>query len=93
LADETLVRRSATLLEAEVDGELVALEVDTGTCYGFNEPAARIWALIEEPKTLGAIQEALLDQFDIDAATCEADVLALVDQLEADGLVTRFPAP
>jgi hypothetical protein len=41
------------VIEAEVDGELVALHVDKGTCYGFNGTATRIWALIETPLTAG----------------------------------------
>jgi len=89
---ETFVRRSTALLEAEVDSELVGLHVETGTCYGFNLPATRIWALIEEPKTVSAICDALLDEFEVDLATCQAEVRELLTQLEADGLVKLGPA-
>jgi len=47
-----LVTRTEGLIEAEVDGEIVALHVETGTCYGFNLPATRIWALLERPMTV-----------------------------------------
>jgi hypothetical protein len=93
VADNILVQRSATLVEVEVDHELVALDVGTGTCFGFNPPAAAIWALIEEPKTVDAIRDSLLDQFDVDPVTCETEVLSLLKQLEADGLITTATQP
>ena len=93
MADNGLVRRSATLLEAEVDGELVALDVGTGTCFGFNAPVAAVWALIEQPMTVAAIRDALLDRFDVDPATCETEVLALLKQFKTKGLITTTPQP
>jgi Coenzyme PQQ synthesis protein D (PqqD) len=88
--DVTVARRAA-LLESEVDGEIVALHVDNGTCYGFNGTASRIWAMLETPKRLSEIRDAMLAEFDVDAATCEAEVTALVRELEADGLVELQP--
>jgi hypothetical protein len=92
LAGEMVVRRSATLLEAEVDGELVALHVESGTCFGYNQSATRIWTLIEEPATVGDIRAALLQEYEIDAETCRIEVDALLKQLQEDGLVTLEPA-
>jgi hypothetical protein len=89
--NDCFVRRRAPLLEAEVDGEIVGLSVDTGTCYGFNGTATRIWSLIETPKRLSEIRDALLTEFEVDAATCEKEVAELVRELEADGLVELQP--
>ena len=86
-AEGTIVRRSASLLEAEVAGELVALHVETGACYGYNLTATQIWALVEEAKTIAEIRSVLLDRFEVDAETCQIGVDALLQQLEADGLV------
>lgn len=85
--EDLIVRRRAELLETEVDGELVALNVDNGTCYGFNGTATRIWALIEQPKQVSELKAALLQEFDVDPSTCEAQLNALLDELAADGLV------
>ena len=90
--DVTVARRAA-LLESEVDGEIVALHVDNGTCYGFNGTASRIWAMLETPRRLSEIRDAMLAEFDVDAATCEAEVIALLRELEADGLVELQPVP
>lgn len=92
MGDDKMVRRTGDLIETEVDGELVALHVDNGTCYGFNGTATRIWALIEQPKRLSELKEALLREFDVDPSTCEAQLKDLLDELAADGLVEIRPA-
>lgn len=90
--EEHLVRRRPGLLETEVDGELIGLHVDHGTCYGFNATATRIWALIETPQTVGALVDALVADFDIDRPTCEAQLWELLATLRSDGLIELQPA-
>ncbi|TMJ12049.1 MAG: PqqD family protein [Alphaproteobacteria bacterium] len=83
-----LVTRTEGLIEAEVDGEIVALHVETGTCYGFNLPATRIWALLERPMTVEELSAALAEEFEGDAGEIERDVRDLVEDLRKDGLVS-----
>jgi hypothetical protein len=87
MSQSHLVRRSSELIEAEVDGELVALHVESGTCYGFNGTATRIWSLVERPMRIGEIRDALLAEYDVDAATCEEQLMALLGELESDRLI------
>ena len=84
---DSLVRRSGGLIEAEVDGELIGLEIEQGVCYGFNGTATRIWAMIEEPKRISDIRDALLTEFEVDPETCERELRSVLADLEADGLV------
>ena len=81
------VRRGDQLLEAEVHDELVALNIDKGTCYGFNVTATRVWALLEQPTTFDEIKDVLLDEFDVDPETCHDQLTALLSDLEEKGLV------
>ena len=85
--DTVTVARRPGLIEALVDGELIGLHVDNGLCYGFNDTATRIWVLIEQPATLGAICAALTREFAVDPETCAREVMDLVDSLHRDGLV------
>jgi len=87
LGEDFIVHRREGLIEAEVDGELVALHVDNGTCYGFNVTATQIWAMIAEPKRMSELTQALAAEFDVDPQTCAAEVHDLLKDLEADGLV------
>lgn len=83
----TTVHRQGGLIEAEVDGELVALHVDKGTCYGFNGTATRIWALIAEPMRVDALRDALVAAYDVEPEACAADLAEILIALQADGLV------
>ena len=91
VAEDMLVLRRAGLIEAEVDGELVALHVDNGTCYGFNGTATRIWAMVEEPKRLSELRDALVAEYDVEPDVCEAQLLDLLKDLESDGLIELRP--
>lgn len=84
---DTVVTRRAGLLEAEVDGEIVGLHVEKGTCYGFNATATRVWGLIETPRTLGELRDTLLEEYDVAPEVCAAELSDLLKELEADGLV------
>jgi hypothetical protein len=92
VGEDKMVRRIGEMIETEVDGELVALHIDNGTCYGFNGTATRIWAMIEQPKRFSELKEELLREFEVDPATCEAQLSELLDELAADGLVEIRPA-
>lgn len=86
-ASKLVVRRGAGLIEAEVDGEMVGLHIQNGTCYSFNATAAVVWKLLDEEKTLAEICAMLSDDFEIGPDECEADVRLLLDDLASDGLV------
>jgi hypothetical protein len=92
VAEDLIVARRGEMIETEVDGELVALHIDNGTCYGFNGTATRIWGMIEQPKRLSELKAELLREFEVDPDTCEAQLRDLLDELAADGLVEIRPA-
>ena len=85
---EQIVRRCRALVEAEVDGELVALDVDAGQCYGFNRTATRIWELIEEPMRVTQVRGALLKEFEVSEEECDEQLSELLNFLQQKGLIT-----
>jgi hypothetical protein len=87
LAMATSVVRAAGFAEAEVDGEVVALSIDKGICYGLNNVGSRIWRELTVPVSIRDICGRLLCDYRIDQVTCEQEVLALLEELRAEGLV------
>lgn len=88
-----VISRRSGLIEAEVDGELIGLHIENGSCYGFNRTATRIWSLIEQPTSLGEICAALVAEFRIGREECEQQVIALLENLKRQGLVDlSFPS-
>jgi len=92
MLDDDMVHRRSQLIEAEVDGELVALHVDSGTCYGFNGTATRVWGLIAEPKSLADLRATLLAEYDVNPELCDRQLRELLDELHRDGLIEIKPA-
>lgn len=85
---DQVVRRKCDLIESEIDGEIVALHVDSGMCFGFNSTATRVWNLIEAPKSVGHIRKELMAEFNVDAETCDRQLSDLLEDLKKNGLIS-----
>ena len=83
-----VVVRNADLLTTEVDGEVIALSIENGACYGLNRVGSRIWAMIADPRSVDDICAGLLREFEVEPDTCRREVVDLLETLRGDGLVT-----
>jgi hypothetical protein len=92
VTEDLIVERRGGLIQTEVDGELVALHIENGSCYGFNLTATRIWALIETPKRLSQLERDLIAEYDVDPQTCREELRGMLDELQGDGLIELRPA-
>jgi Coenzyme PQQ synthesis protein D (PqqD) len=80
-------RRAVELLEADIHDELVALEPQGGTCFGFNAVAASVWRLLDTPKSFAELRDSLLSQYDVAEDECSADLQELLDGMKSAGLI------
>ncbi len=72
----------------DLDDETVILSLKTGEYYGLNPVGAAIWKMIQVKRSLSHVRDALLKQYQgVTPEQCEADVVALVGELEELGLV------
>lgn len=63
LSLDTPVRASPQLVSCEVADEAVLLSMRDGQYYGLNEVGASIWKLIQQPRTVVQIRDALLEEY------------------------------
>jgi hypothetical protein len=75
------------VIARQVGEENVMLDLAKGAYYGLDPVGARIWQLLEEGRTLGEVCDAMTDEFEVSREAIEKDLLALVDNLVANGLV------
>jgi hypothetical protein len=87
LTADTPVGWSETAISTEIDGELVALDVTKGVCYGLNRMGTRIWQLIESPRSARQIAEVLVTEFDVSPDVCTEQTLNLLRELSVAELV------
>ena len=80
-------RRTSETLHAEIGDDVVALHIRMGHCYGMENVTADVWRLLEQPVTLEKICEQLMQRYEVDDATCDADVRRLIEAMQIEGLV------
>jgi hypothetical protein len=90
LSSDTIVARRDRVIAAEVDHEIVALNIDDGMCYGLNRVGSRIWNLLAQPIRIADLCVTLLTEYRVDPEDCEQQVLALLEQLRIENLIVTF---
>ena len=78
---ETRITRSESAVYTEVGEEIVALNLTKGVCYGLDQIAARIWQLLETPRSAAEIAEILVDEFDVSPEVCLQQTLDFLREL------------
>ncbi|SFV90142.1 hypothetical protein MNB_SV-4-1258 [hydrothermal vent metagenome] len=74
----------------EVDGEMVLLDMQSENYFGMDAVGTSIWqALKEEGGEIANVLERLSQMYDADRQTLQKDLLAFVENLEKNGLVTK----
>lgn len=92
VTQQSTVVASVRQVSSDLGGEAVILQLESGVYYGLNAVGAAIWALLREPRMVEEIQEAILAEFAVDAERCQNDVIALLRQFEAEGLIEVLDA-
>jgi Coenzyme PQQ synthesis protein D (PqqD) len=77
----TVIRRSDALLSTNLGDDVVMMDIEQGAYYGLEAVAARIWALTEQPVSVGSLCERLVSEYLISLEQCQAEVLAFVNEL------------
>lgn len=75
-------------LSADLLQEAAILNLKDGIYYGLNPVGAHIWKLIQEPKAVSEIRDSLLRQYEVDAHSCELDLLVLLQDMANNELIT-----
>ena len=71
---EKMYTRKPDIIAANMDGEVVMMDIMSGKYYNLGTTGGAIWNLLESPKTLDELVDALTAKYDVDRATCKAQV-------------------
>ncbi len=78
---------SENVVSRELEGEAVILNLESGVYFGLNEVGTRIWTMIQQYGSLRKVLEAVQQEYEVAPQVLEKDLLELIDQLQARGLV------
>ena len=80
------VRATRAQVSNTVEGEAVILNLAEGAYYGLDPVGTRVWSLIQEPRRVADICNAIAEEYGVERDRCERDVVALLEDLVANGL-------
>ena len=87
ISTDSIVVASGDQVSSDLAGEIVMLNLKNGTYYGLDDVGARIWNLIQEPRPVAAVRDAILGEYEVEPERCERDLLALLRELQDSGLI------
>jgi hypothetical protein len=87
LSGGAIVVAAKDQISCDLGGEAAILNLESGVYYGLDAIGARIWGLIQVPRTVKDIRDVLLNEYDVEPERCEQDLLELLQQLAAEGLI------
>ncbi len=85
--DGTVIALAGQVVGAELDGEFVMLDPDSGIYYGLNEVGTAVWRFLSSPRRLDEVVAHVCEGFDVTPERCRADVDRLLAELAARRLV------
>jgi len=85
---EDVITISPDVVFRDLDGEAVLLNLTIGIYFGLNEVGTRMWNLIHQYSALQKVVAIMQEEYEVTPEVLEKDLLHLVDQLCAKGLVS-----
>jgi hypothetical protein len=79
--------QAENLVSSELDGETILMGVNQAAYFGLDATSQRIWDLIAQPKKVSDVCDQLIEEYDVDRATCEQQVFSFLTELNKESLI------
>lgn len=90
LTTDSMVAAVPGQVSVDLEDETIILELDSGIYYGLNQTGAFIWQQLQAATSVGAICQALLEQYDVGPEQAVQSVLNLLHELLAYQLIEQL---
>jgi hypothetical protein len=87
IGPDSTVHAAKDQVSCDLGGESAILNLSNGVYYGLDPLGARIWELIQRPRTVMQVKESILEEYEVSPDACERDLLALLTHLSNEGLI------
>lgn len=81
--------KTDTFVEAEVNDEILVMNVETGLCSAIAGSARAIWQAVDGKRGVEEIRTMLGGRYDVSPETCAEEVTAFLQELEHAKLLVR----
>ena len=80
-------------VSCDLAGEAAILSVNSGVYYSLDPVGARIWQLIQQPRSVEEVRDTVLSEYDVEPDRCERDLITLLEKMLAEGLIEVQDGP
>jgi Coenzyme PQQ synthesis protein D (PqqD) len=87
IGEATLIHRTASVLTAEIDKQIVMMDIESGRYLGLDDIGSVIWQRLETPRTFGELIDGLTADYDADRSVIADDVRKLLLDMAAHDVV------
>lgn len=87
ISTNTIIQKNKQIVSADMDGETVMMNIQTGKYYNLGNMGGGIWALIEGQTKVETIIESLMEEYNVTREQCEKEVLSFLNQILGQGLI------
>jgi hypothetical protein len=87
LSVHSVVSASPDQVSCPLDDESAILNLKNSVYYGMNAVGTRVWNLLQKPRSVRELRDALLEEYDVEAERCERDLLDLLEKMRVEGLI------
>ena len=91
---QTIYQHDPSIVSRSIAGEMILVPIrknvgDMENIYTLNETAARVWELIDGRRSLAEVQQHMVNEFEVEPAQAEDDLLELLDSLLEEGALVK----
>jgi hypothetical protein len=76
-----------SVVSAELEGEMVLLNLESGVYFGLDEVGTLIWKALEAGVSEESVVRQLVEEFDVESDRARSDVTTFLSTLEEHGLI------
>ena len=78
---DSIAVAGSELVSANLDGEVVILGFKSGSYFSLDQVGAFVWDLVQKPQNVSGLRDAILEEYEINPAQCERDLIILLEEL------------
>lgn len=87
LSVRSVVVATAEQVSCPLGDESAILNLKNSVYYGMNPVGARVWNLLQQPRSVSELRDTILDEYEVAAERCEHELLELLEKMRTEGLV------
>jgi hypothetical protein len=87
LSVHSVVAATADQVSCPLDDESAILNLKNSVYYGMNAVGTRVWNLLQKPRSVRELRDALVAEYDVEPERCERDLLDLLEKMRLEGLI------